>query len=216
MRRPAARAGGLTLIELSLALAGLAIISVAVTAMGFAATSAWSTREAHREQTRAARLVADHLGRWVRSAERVVATHAVDGRTHLVLWTDDDYFPGEVNLAELKVLSFDAATGTLTLYAAELTDAQKSGSANVALDPVLVGGSGFAASFAARSDTQAFPLAENIIDMTVTVRGGEADYDFAYVQLQVAGADAAPDQLVTCAGRVRAPETAVVFAGGGG
>ncbi len=206
---------GLTLVEMSFALSVLGVMALVIASMTVAAGNAWETRQAFREQTTSARIIADRINHWVRQAERVVAAHTVDGRTHLVIWTDDDHFVNEVNLSELKVITHDSAARTLTLYAADLTDAQKGGSANVGFTPVLVGASGFGASFAERNDVEAYPLASSVTAFDVTLEGGDADFTLAYLEVKIAGTAGVADQVVATAASVRAPDTGVDFSGGG-
>lgn len=206
------RHSGFTLMEMLFSLVTLAVIGTAVTAMLVAAGDAWDTRDDYRKQVTDARSVMANLTEWVRGSQRVVsAPVAADAQfAHLVIWHNDDQFEDVVNLSELRVITYDASAQTLTLYAAELTDAQKlSAGSNPSFTPATVGGSGFPISFAGRNDTNAYVMAENMSDFLVTLAtpaDGEPSYRLVELRMVLAGPGGAEDQMELTTAFVRAPD----------
>lgn len=203
---------GFTLVEMLFSLVTLAVIGTAVTAMLVAAGDAWDTRDDYRKQVTDARSVMANLTEWVRGSQRVVsAPTSADGRyAHLVIWHNDDQFTDVVNLSETRVITYDAEADTLTLYAAELTDAQKlSAGSNPSFDPATVGGDAFPATFAARNDTNAYTMAEDMSDFLVTLAtpaDGEPSYRLVELRMVLAGPGEADDQMELTTAFVRAPD----------
>lgn len=211
MNRHANRQTGFTLMEVLFALISLGLIGAALAAMLVAAGDAWTTRDDYRRQIADARGVMANVTEWVRSGRRVISAPVTSGgRYHnLVLWHDDKQFDGEVNLSEIRIITYDAELETLTLYAAPLTDAQKLGSANVALTPTTVGADSFPASFRSRNDVGAYPLAEDVTDFSVTLvtpADNEPKYRLVELRMELAGPANAPEQLELTTAFTRAPD----------
>jgi type II secretory pathway pseudopilin PulG len=216
MNRQPTRQAGFTLMEVMFALVSLGLIGAALTAMLVAAGDAWTTRDDYRRQIADARGVMANVTEWVRSGRRVISAPVTDNQRYhnLVVWHNDNQYIGEVNLSEIRVITYDAQLETLTLYAAPLTDAQKVGSANVALTPATVGAASFPASFRTRTGVGAYPLAEDVSDFTVTLvppAENEPSYRLVELRMELAGPDGMPPQLELTTAFTRAPDYNVDF-----
>ena len=208
MRRAARRQLGLTLMELILGLAGLSFMGLAIASMMAATGSAWRTRDDHHMQTRSAQALSVRLSQWVRQSRRIAGAHAGSRYTDLVFWDNDDHQPDEVNLAEVRVLTWDSDAGTLTLYRIDVDPLQLDNEmVNVPQAPTTVGGSGYGAWVRGHEDVLTYPLAEGVNDFDLSL-GGEPAYTYVEFALSIDG-NVGAAQLVTASGRVRAPDPSV-------
>lgn len=206
---------GMTLMELTFALFSLSILGLAIASLMAATGDAWETRDEHREQSQSVRAVSTQLTNWVRQSQRVVALHSGSDFADLLLWVDNDQFPNEVNLSELKLLTFERATGKLTLHTADLTAAQKlQPGANPSFAPATASSTAFPATFRGRSDTDGYDMAVDVRRFKATAANGpdtNAPYKYVNLELWLAGPDRVGDQVVMIGGWTRAPDTAVDF-----
>lgn len=213
----------MTLLELMLAVAGVAMVGLATTALLAGAANAWDSRDQFSDQIQAMRTLSHQLQQMVYSGRRIVSvnTSGTSARyTDLVLWTDDDQFPGEVNLSELAVLTWDSQLKTLTLHRADLTAAQKQSQvSNPAFVAAVVGAANFGPSFRASSSVQAYPLAERVTGFAVTVTNGSLgspNFRNVFIKMTTQTSVGSTSRIVTICATVRAPDTSVDFGTGGG
>jgi hypothetical protein len=115
------RSYGLTIVELLLALAGTAFVSVAIVAMLSAVASGTNSRTDLRSSVVRQKTVTARLSAAIRSSQMVL----VADDDLLVLWINDNDANGEPNLAEIQRVERDAATGELCAYKAPLTLAEE-------------------------------------------------------------------------------------------
>ncbi len=206
---------GMTLMELTFALFSLSILGLAIASLMAATGDAWQTRDDHREQSQSVRAISTQLTNWVRQSQRVVALHSSADHADLLLWVDNDQFNAEVNLSELKLLSYERATGKLTLHTADLTDTQKLlPGVNVAFAPATVSSTAFAATFRGRPDTAGYDMAVDVNRFKATVANGpdtNQPYKYVNLELWIAGPDRVGDQVVMVGAWARAPDSAVDF-----
>lgn len=208
---------GLTLLELMIGLMSLSVIGMATATLMSAAGNAWETRADNQLKNESLRLTANRLNTWVRESQRIIASHVVGSNTELLLWTDDDHFEGEVNLGELMLITYDSDEATLTLYAADLTDAQKQNAvSNMSFTPTLVGTPSFPGEFRAYNSVGAYPLAEGISRYDLTLVAGDAPYTSVHIVLGADADRATSTQIATVAGAIRTPEQTVDFGYGAG
>lgn len=203
------RQAGMTLIELTFGLASLSMVGLAVGSLMVAAGNAWETRDDYVEQNVSTRAAAARIGEWVRQSRRVVSV-AADGRfADVVLWADDANDPGNVNLNELKVITYDRVLNTLTLHAADA-------SATQVMAPAQVGSEDFGPTFRGRRDVNAYPLAEGVVGFAATATNGALDglsYRYLHVDMAMDSPHDADDQTAMIAAAVRAPDSSVDFLG---
>jgi type II secretory pathway pseudopilin PulG len=108
----APRAGGLTLVELMLAVAITAIIGLGVASMLFAFTYGSSVQADDREAMVAAELVKIRMSETVQRSCKVLAK----GSNYLVLWVTDANGNNQPELSELRRIEYDSTAKTLTSY----------------------------------------------------------------------------------------------------
>ena len=207
------RQRGMTLIELTLGLASLSVLGLAIGSLMTAAGNAWDTKDHYVEQAQSMRAVTARVGQWVRQARRIVSTASDSRYADVVIWANDDSDVGNVNLGELKVLTYDNTLGTLTLYQADE-------SASNWMDPATVGSDSFGTSFRSRNDVQAYPLATDLVGFSATVTNGmyagSMSYRYLHVQIAFQSPSGVGDQSVMVAAAVRAPDQTVDFIGESG
>ncbi|MFA7237034.1 MAG: hypothetical protein WC058_09235 [Phycisphaeraceae bacterium] len=213
----------MTLLELMLAVAGVAMVGLATTALLAGAANAWDSRDQFSDQIQAMRTLSHQLQQMVYGGRRIVSAHTPgtgSRYTDLVLWTDDDQFPGEVNFSELTVLTWDSQLKTLTLHRADLTTAQKQSQvSNPAFVAAAVGAANFGSSFRAASGVRAYPLADRVTGFTVTVTNGSLgspNFRNVFIKMTTQTSVGATSRIVTICATVRAPDTTVDFGTGGG
>jgi hypothetical protein len=213
---PDARDRGLTLVELTFALVSLAFVGLAIASLMAATSNAWESRDDQRAQSESIRTTSRLLSDLVRHARRVVATHDDGQRVDLVLWTDDVTFAGQVNLAEIRLLTFDRSAGSLVLHAADLTFAERqSEGVNPAFAPTVVADASFPAAFRERHDTAGYPLAGNVARLDVALTRGDAPFSAAHITIVVDGSRDRGEQLALVSAVARAPDSAIDFGTGG-
>ena len=207
-RRP--RQFGMTLIELTLGLASLSVLGLAIGSLMTAAGNAWDTKDHFVEQAQSMRAMTSRVDQWVRQARRIVSTASDSRYADVVIWADDDSDVGNVNLGELKVITYDDVMGTLTLYQADAT-------ASAQMDPAVVGSDSFGPSFRSRNDVDAYPLAADVVGFSATVTNGmyAGSMSYRYLHMEVAFRSPAGnnDQVVMIGAAVRAPDLTVDFIG---
>ncbi len=106
--------GGLTLVELLLAIIGTALVSTALAAMLAATAFGTSNRTDVRSVAVKHKVIAGRLGAAIRSSKMVLA----EGDDYLVLWMDDADLSGQPNLSEIRRIERDNATNELRSYKA--------------------------------------------------------------------------------------------------
>lgn len=110
MKRPR----GLTLIELVLALAGTAIVALAVAAMVAAFAQGTDSRQAMYSLVAQSKASTSRLTAAIRGSRQVLAL----SDTAIVLWLADDDGDGLPALAEIRRIDHNPAAATLIAYAA--------------------------------------------------------------------------------------------------
>ncbi len=106
--------GGLTLVELLLAILGAVLVSTALAAMMAATAYATSNRTDVRSVAVKHKVIASRLGAAIRSSKMVLA----EGDDYLVLWMEDADSSGQPNLSEIRRIERDSATNELRSYKA--------------------------------------------------------------------------------------------------
>ncbi len=206
---------GLTLIEMTFALFALSFIGLAIGSMMMAAGNAWETRDDYQNQTQTVRGLSAKLSQWVRQAKRIVSVNTNGDQTDIVLWADDANFAGEVNLAEVRVFSYDRATHELSWHLADLTDREKTDrDANYAIEAQKVGGSSFGPWFRRQGKVDRYVVSEDVQQVAVTLGTTTQGMDFDYLELRLALAspDGQAPQTALVAAGCRAPDRVVAFA----
>lgn len=205
---------GFTLLETLIALSGLAVIGLAITTMVVASGAAWASRDDHRAQARDFRVLSARLHEWLRAAQRVVAIHETGGDVEIMVWLNDEHHAGEVNLAELMLLRYDADARRLEACLADVPDALLgSRIANRSIPPRTAASASFARQFAARRQVQSHRLAEAVDSFSaqVATSDGGAAFDYLEVLLSIAGDGATPARVTAVAARLRAPDMELTF-----
>ena len=106
--------GALTLLELLLAILGVAMVSMAVAAILAATAYATSDQIDVRSVAVKHKVIASRLGAAIRSSKMVLA----QGSDYLVLWMEDADASGQPNLSEIRRIERDNATSELRSYKA--------------------------------------------------------------------------------------------------
>jgi len=203
------RIQGMTLVELTLGLASLSVLGLAISSLMVAAGAAWDTTDEDVERNQSLRAAAARIGEWVRQSRRVVSIAADDRYADVVLWADDENDPGNVNLNELKIITFDRTLGTVTVYQADAT-------ATRVMNPLIVGSDSFGPSFRQRNDVNAYALAGEVSGFAATAANGARSgpsYQYLHVEMALASPDQPTSQTAMVAAAVRAPDLAVDFLG---
>lgn len=146
------RRGGLTVVELLLALTITAIISLAISSMLFAVSHGTDSSNDMRALLLRQRLVAARLNALIRSSHMVLAT----GSNYVVLWTHDANNSGTPNRAEVRYLELNTVSGELwsykTVWPVSMT-AEQIEAADVEYDPAA----NFASIMSALKGQASFP-----------------------------------------------------------
>ncbi len=205
---------GLTLMEMTFALFSLSFLGLAIVSIMVAAGDAWAMRDDFRAQISDTRIAVNYINGSVRQAKRILGSaESGAGRyRNLWFWAEDDYFPAEVNRSELRLVRYDSQLQTLTLYAADLTDAEKGGSGNPAYEPSSLTGDAFPDAFIAQNNIEPFRLAEDVADCTFTLsqaRVGENQQ--VEIQLKLDSPMGVADRLNPLVCSPRVIDTAVDF-----
>jgi hypothetical protein len=208
----------MTMIELALTLLVIGVLGIAVATLSAAAADAWNTRDQYRRQTADGRIMQHRLADLIRGARRVVNSHdAGQGRyADVMLWIADTQDPGQVNLAELALVSYDTQTSSLRLYLPEMTDGERGNPlTNPVVAPATAATAGYAQQFRTNASVVPHLLSENIHAMQVTLGDKPAPYSFIELRLTLSGVTG--DQAITqvIAAALRAPETDIDFGTGG-
>ena len=106
--------GGLTLVELLLAILGTVLVSTALAAMMAATAYATADRIDVRSVAVKHKVIAGRLGAAIRSSKMVLD----QSDDYLVLWMDDADLSGQPNLSEIRRIERDNATNELRSYKA--------------------------------------------------------------------------------------------------
>lgn len=214
MKPPRMRNHGLTLMELLFALFAMSFLGLAISSLMVAAGDAWQTRNTFVDQNQTIRVVTMRLGQWIRDSKRVVNTESVGNRTDILIWANDDQFPGEVNLGELQVLSFDRSSGTLTFYRFEMNQAQLADSGiNQSLYPTDLAEPGYAATLRARSDLKSYVLADQIADLSAELGQIYSGQIGSFLEIRVVFdmPEGYADQVALISAACRAPDNQIEF-----
>lgn len=212
-RRPRPSAA-FTLLEMLIAIAGLAVLGLALSTMVSAAGRAWASRADHLDQARDFRIFSARLHDWLRDAKRVAAVHTMGRGVDVMIWLNDDHQTGQVNIAELMLLHYNALDDTLDVVVGDIPDASLDNPAvNRPYAPDRVAAPSFATRFLQRDDVARYAIAERIESFTATPAATPGGPDFDYLELVIVTAldGAAPARLTAVAAKLRAPDAAVVF-----
>ncbi len=214
MRGIAARRRGMTLLELTLGLFSLGVLGAAVLMIMAAAGNAWSARDDYQRQTMDTRGIVSTIGRWVREGERIISVYKdVSGnRINVVLWVSDDNFPGDVNLSEVRILTYRKSERTLAVFTAELTDEEAGDEVeNETVEPVVIGTANGAIGFKQKSSVNRYVLANNVMRFTATASGGEAGKGYTFLSLRMGYGGNAAEQLEVMSMSIRVPDDEIDF-----
>lgn len=153
---------GLTLVELLMALAGTAVIGVAVASMMTATTYGTESSKDMRSLVARIKVVNARVGAAIRGSRLVLA----EGNDFVVLWTRDLDENDAPSLLEIRRIDFDSGTGRLNAYQAPTgtTDVPYNLSDDFeAITDVLMGTASFPAELWAR-DATAWAIELNHVD----------------------------------------------------
>jgi len=203
------RRHGMTLMELTFGLASLSVLGLAIGSLMVGAGTAWETKENYVEQNQSLRAVTARIGEWVRQSERVISVHGDSRYADVVLWANDQNDVGNVNLGELKVITYDQQAGTVTLYQADAT-------ASNLMSPQVVGAADFAPTFRRRNDVTAYPMAGDVTGFAATATNGMFEglsYRYLHLEMVMDSPNGVADQKAMVAAAVRAPEPTIDFIG---
>lgn len=112
------RRGGLTLIELMMALAIMALIGATIAGMLSAVAYGTSSDSDVRQLVARNKMVALRLNAAVRGSKMVLGSGTSSNETWVVLWVRDLDDNGQPSLRELRLLEFDVEARTLSSYVA--------------------------------------------------------------------------------------------------
>lgn len=189
--RPAAR--GLTLLELILSLALVAMVGLGIASMlamvGSGASVARDARSA-LQRTHAAQL---RLSAYIRPALALLQVDNAGNR--FMLWLHDDRPGGRVNLTELRLFEIDSATGSLTVSWVEFPGSWTL-LQTLRADKECLPGDNFFQKFAtirSQGNTRSTALCDNVVSVGATFATGKPiDAHRFGVNLTVARGSAAP------------------------
>ncbi|MGC9455170.1 MAG: PulJ/GspJ family protein [Phycisphaerae bacterium] len=109
---------GMTVAELVVSIAVLAVIGAAVAGLSFALSSAHAHSKGHYLHSQTARNGTFRLQRLIRSSVLVTAS----SETSMVLWTGDNNLDGYINRNEVVLVQWDQSSGELGVYSVALAD----------------------------------------------------------------------------------------------
>jgi hypothetical protein len=172
VRRRADRRGGLTLVELIMALSSTALIGMAIVSMLFAVNAGTADRNDNRLLLAKHKLASTRLDASIRSAKKVLAS----GSGYVVLWMSDSRVNSLPNLSELRRIEYDSSTKTLKSYKAVFPSSWTA-AAITAADTTYQLTDNFATTTAALKGTSTFPSetwCSSVSGLTVTLDNATA------------------------------------------
>lgn len=217
------RGGGFTFLEMMYGMIMLSLIGMALVSMSMATSQGWKAGGQAVEQASDSRRTLMQLTHMVHGARRVVWLSKEARYTDLLIWADDDHFPGAVNQGELKMLSYDAQEKELVLWMIPFKNAEKADPAiNSAIDPLSAGQPSLADAIRSGVRFKPYSIARNVVSFGAALASpleGEPTYGMVELRMRLMAtgerADGSSTPLLISAVGVRAPDRVVNFGNGG-
>jgi type II secretory pathway pseudopilin PulG len=199
-RRRAPRRGGLTMLELMLALVVTALIAGAISGMMGAVTAGVNTRRDSRTTMVSASAAAARLSAYVSPSRCLLQT---DGR-NLVIWLNDERESDTVHATEIRWLVYNGVDATLDVLFVTFPDGWTQAAKDLEDKEYALGTNWMLVldEYASKGWITALPLVDRLDDVSVTLDEASA-VDSRHVNFELAFDTTEASRVVTAAAMVR-------------